>query len=162
MKNYLWTTLALLFLTMFAASSLHAGYKRDPWGSKTWTGPGRPPHWSPEPPPHQTEPKNHVDSIDSRESNYRDREPHRYGDKGFFRKDNLNRWYNYNSSRHGTIYIREPEVEQVIIEREKRVPVYVPVKRQPSKLQCGGSTITSSDPETGEMVIEYVTGARDC
>jgi hypothetical protein len=50
----------------------------------------------------------------------------------------------------------------VIIEREKRIPVYIPIQRKPAKLQCGGETITSNDPKTGEMIIEYVTGARDC
>jgi hypothetical protein len=50
----------------------------------------------------------------------------------------------------------------VIIEREKRIPVYIPIQREPAKLQCGGETITSNDPKTGEMIIEYVTGARDC
>jgi hypothetical protein len=50
----------------------------------------------------------------------------------------------------------------VIIEREKRIPVYIQVQPKPSKLQCAGDTMTSSDPKTGELIIEYVTGARDC
>jgi hypothetical protein len=52
--------------------------------------------------------------------------------------------------------------EEVIIEREKRIPVYIQIQRKPAKLQCAGETITNNDPKTGELIIEYVTSARDC
>jgi hypothetical protein len=50
----------------------------------------------------------------------------------------------------------------VIIEEQRAAPAAVPVRRSRSPLQCGGLTDTRLDPETGELVIEYVTSSRDC
>jgi hypothetical protein len=164
MKRIIWSTLTLFFLTMFAASALHAGYRSEPWGSKTWTGSGRPPHWSSAPAPHRTKPMNHVTSRDFRKPIDSDRKVHRKhrpGGKDVFWKDKYNRWHNY-SRASGSIYYQEPKAEEVIIQREIRDPIYIPVQRKPAKPQCGGRTITRNDPKTGEMIIEYVTGARDC
>ena len=40
-------TLCLFFLSFTLAYS-QMGYQRDPWGGSKYTGPGAPPHWSPE------------------------------------------------------------------------------------------------------------------
>lgn len=37
---------SLALLTFEALAQM--GYRRDPWGGNKWTGPGAPPHWSPE------------------------------------------------------------------------------------------------------------------
>jgi hypothetical protein len=163
MKRFIWFTLTLFSLITFAASTLHAGYRLDPWGSKTWTGPERPPHWS-EPAPQPAKPTEHVKSGDFRKPVDVDRgvrTPHRSG-KNVFWKDKNNRWHNHHFRRSAPIYYPAPRFEEVIIEREKRIPVYIQVQPKPSKLQCAGDTMTSSDPKTGELIIEYVTGARDC
>jgi hypothetical protein len=165
MKRFILFTLTLFSLMIFAASTLHAGYRLDPWGSKTWTGPERPPHWSPEPAPQRTKPTKHVKSRDFREPVGLDRGvriPQRPGGKGVFWKDKNNRWHNHPFRRFDSIYYQVPRFEEVIIEREKRIPVYIQIQRKPAKLQCAGETITSNDPKTGELIIEYVTGARDC
>jgi hypothetical protein len=44
--------IAIAIVLVFTALTFHAsaqmGYRRDPWGGNKWTGPGAPPHWSPE------------------------------------------------------------------------------------------------------------------
>ncbi len=161
MYSIICSTLTLFFLTMFAASTLNAGYKIDPWGSKTWTGPGRPPHWSAPPAPQPAKSTKQFRSGSFGKPVGRDRRirnVHRPGGEGVFWKDK----HNHRSRVSGTIYYQEPRMKEVIIEREKHIPVYIQVQRKPAKLQCGGKTITRKDPETGDMIIEYVTGARDC
>lgn len=150
---------------MFAASTLNAGYRIEPWGSKTWTGPGRPPHWSaaPDPQPAKSTKRFRSGSFGKPvDTDRRVRRAYRPGGQGIFWKDKHNRWHNHHSRVPGSIYYQEPRIKEVIIEREKHIPVYIQIQRKPAKLQCGGKTITRKDPETGEMIIEYVTGARDC
>ena len=143
---------------LFTASALHAGYKLDPWGSKTWTGPGRPPHWSPE----QTKPNDSVAHKRPAQPNWRARQARKYDSKGGFWKDTHNRWYYHRYRQSGTVYYQKPRAEKVVIEREKRVPVYIRVQQKPTRLQCAGITNSRHDPRTGGLIIEYVTGARDC
>jgi hypothetical protein len=165
MKRIFLFILTLVSLMIFTASTLNAGYRLDPWGSKTWTGPERPPHWSPEPAPQQTKPTKHFKSGDFEKPVDPDRGvriPHKPSGKGVFWKDRHNRWDKSHFRRFNSIYYLEPRVEEVIIEREKRIPVYIQIQRKPAKLQCAGETITNNDPKTGELIIEYVTGARDC
>lgn len=162
MKKIIWLAPALLFLTMFAASALHAGYRTDPWGSKTWTGPGRPPHWSAEITPSQVKPDHPIAPRKSVGPDQRFWQPHQSHRSGGFWKDRHNRWHYHKHRRSGYIYNKEPQVKKVIVEREKRVPVYSQVEQKPARLQCGGSTVTRNDPKTGDLIIEYVTGARDC
>ncbi len=157
MKKSIFLTLILSSLMIFTATILHAGYTLDPWGSRTWTGQGRPPHWSPEPAPQTTVKRDFKKPV---KSDQRVRVPHRLGGKGLFWKDRNN--VRHNHYFIGSQYYQVPRVERVIIEREKRIPVYIPVHREPAKLQCGGDTITRNDPVTGELIIEYVSSARDC
>jgi len=42
------TVLITLLLVIAADVFAQMGYRRDPWGGSGWTGPGAPPHWSPE------------------------------------------------------------------------------------------------------------------
>lgn len=165
MDRIIWFTLTLFFLTMFAASTLNAGYRIEPWGSKTWTGPGRPPHWSAAPAPQPAKSKKHFRSGSFGKpvgTDRRIRRTHRPGGQDVIWKDKHNRWHNHRSRVSGSISYQEPRVEEVIIEREIQVPVYIQIQPKPAKLQCGGKTITRKDPETGELIIEYVTSARDC
>lgn len=49
MKNVLAAvTLLITLIGITSYSFAQTGYRRDPWGGNTWTGPGAPPHWSPE------------------------------------------------------------------------------------------------------------------
>lgn len=169
MKRLMVMVTITLCATLYGGENLEAGYSLDPWGSKTWTGPGRPPHWSPEKKKTSPSPGKPVQPI----------VPERPVDPGYgvhpgkpgkpFRpggywKDRYNRWYYHKRWRPGYIYYREPRVETIIIEKEKpvRVPVYVSPPATPSKLQCGGTTVTKRDPVTGDITIEYVTQAKDC
>ena len=149
---------AILFLMLFTASALHAGYKLDPWGSKTWTGPGEPPHWS----PRLTKSDNSVAYKKRAHTNWRTRQTRGYNSKGGYWKDKHNRWYHHRYKRSGYIYYQKPSTEKVIIERKKRVPVNIRVKQKSTRPQCAGITRSRNDPKTGELIIEYVTGARDC
>jgi hypothetical protein len=161
MKKNILFILALFLLLLFTASVLQAGYRANPWGSKTWTGPGRPPHWSPKPAKPVKSPK----VYGSKKYGVYDRKVRHPRDsytKGGYWKDRHNRWHHHSNRRAGYMYYRAPNTEKLIVERERPVPVYIPVQRRPSRLQCGGSTITRSDLRTGEMYIEYVTSARDC
>lgn len=161
MKKNILFGLALFLLMLFSASMLQAGYRSDPWGSKTWTGPGRPPHWSPK----SSISAKSAKAYGSKKNGVFDRgvrhgrEFHR---KSGYWKSRHNRW-NHRNRRGGYIYYRAPDTEKLIIERKKRpVPVYTPVQQRPARLQCGGSTITRRDSRTGDMFIEYVSRARDC
>ena len=81
---------------------------------------------------------------------------------GYWRDKIRNRWSYHRYRRPGIVYYREPRVETIIIEKEKATPVIVPARRRPSPLQCGGETTTRRDPQSGEIIIEYVTSAQDC
>jgi len=146
MKRYILFKSALFCLILFTASILQAGYRTVPWGSKTWTGPGRPPHWSPNP----VKPAKTFGASKVVRPHWRSRQNSRsYGQGGFW-KDRHNRWY------------YDPKIDKVIIEKQRRIPVYIPVQKKPARLQCGGRTITRRDPTTGVISIEYVSSARDC
>jgi len=41
-------TVLAAVVALAAEAFAQMGYRRDPWGGSTWTGPGAPPHWSPE------------------------------------------------------------------------------------------------------------------
>ena len=161
MKGILFFALALLSLMLVSASVLNAGYRTDPWGSKTWTGPGRPPHWSPIS-ARAAKPAKLVAARKLVGSERKFRHPRGSHAKGGFWIDKHNRWQHHRFRQSGYIYYRAPRVEKVIIEQKRRVPVYIPVQQKPARLQCAGSTITRRDSRTGEMYIEYVTSARDC
>lgn len=158
MKRYILFTSALFFLILFTASILQAGYRSAPWGSKTWTGPGRPPHWTPRP----VKPGISLGASRVGKSHYRSRHHSRSYGQGGFRKDRHNRWYYDKNRRSGYIYYQSPEIDKVITEKERHIPVYIPFQKKPTRLQCAGRTITRKDPTTGVISIEYVSRARDC
>ena len=137
MKTIFALTTVFLSLAWFTQSVAEVGYKNTPWGSKTWTGPGTPPHWSPQP-----------------------KRPHRpvdpeWGGKPPHHKPIMR--------SRGYFYYERPRTETVIIEQQ--IPVQVaqpPAQRVLSPLRCGGETLTRKDPVTGELIIEYVTGSQNC
>lgn len=162
-KNLIFILAALFFLISMATAP-EAGYRREAWGSNTWTGPGRPPHWSAAPMHPQIRPSKPVQpgTPGKLVKPKRGVRPlHKTGGTGGYWKDRYNRWYYHKYRRSGIVYFRAPR-ETIVIEREKRVPVYIPVQQRPSRLQCGGRTITRTDPQTGEILIEYVSSSRDC
>jgi len=136
-----------MFFLFTDFDSFAAGYKRTPWGSKSWSGSGAPPHWSGPP---VTEPPRPELPIEPPigppvDPDWGQRPPH------------------YGSGRWGrTYYYQKPSTETIVIERKKEVPVYVPVQRSYAPLRCGGRTVTRTDPQTGELIIEYVTGSVEC
>jgi len=165
MEKIISIIMVALFSLLFTASSSHAGYRNDPWGSRTWEGPGRPPHWSPETRPKNTKPPKPTpysspEHRGTSEPGIGATDNHR--EKGGYWKDKHNRWNYHRSRRSGYIYYREPKVETVIIEQQKPAIVYKPAVLQPSRQQCGGKTISRRNPETGTLIIEYVTAAQEC
>ena len=139
MKRLIGVIAALAMVMIVSHAFSETGYKRSPWGSKSWDGPGKPPHWSSRPP-----------------AGNRPVDPGWGVRPPSHRPDGWGRVY----------YYKEPEVPQtIIIEREKPPPAYVPdmpVQRQTSPLRCGGRTVTRKDPTTGELIIEYVSSSRAC
>ena len=129
--------LAILLLMIAVPAYSQMGYSRVPWGSSTWTGSGRPPHWGP--PQRQHYP-----------SKYRRPRPvHPIAPPGYRHRRPAH--FEESSYRSGRT-------------RSRRSPVYVR-SRSVSHLRttgkCGGQTRTTQNRE-GQIVIEYVTGARDC
>ena len=136
MKPVITTILVVFNLLWLTAAAADVGYKRTPWGSKSWTGPGRPPHWSPRP---------------SR--------PHRPVDPGWGVRPPIHRPYRRSRVYY---YYEPPAQESVVIEQPTLEPVSTPVPRRLSPLRCGGETVSRRDPHTGELIIEYVTSSRSC
>jgi len=115
------------------------GYKRSPWGSKSWDGPGKPPHWSSRPPA-----------------------GNRPADPGWGIRPP-----SHKPGKWGRVYYYEKSVSPptIIIEQERQPSVSLPevqVQRQISPVRCGGRTVTRKDPATGELIIEYVSSSRTC
>ena len=165
MKKIIWTAMIITTALLFAVSSVHAGYRNDPWGSRSWEGPGRPPHWSPETTPKKANPPKptpHIPSEHRKDPNRSVGATGKIKNNGGYWKDKYNRWNYHKVRRSGFIYYRKPKVETVIVEQQKRIIVSTPVFQQPSRQQCGGNTITRTDTETGTLIIEYVTGAQEC
>jgi len=136
MKTLL-VTLILGTLIWAVPSYSETGYKRSAWGSKTWTGPGTPPHWSSRPP----------SSSKPIDPEWGVRPP------------------GHRPSRHSrAYYYQKPvyETEIIVIEQKPQIPPYVPAEKQLSPLRCGGETVTTKDPVTGELIIEYITSSRQC
>lgn len=165
MKKIILIAMVSLFAVLFAVSSLHAGYRNDPWGSRTWEGPGRPPHWSPRNTPKKNNPPKPAPYISQKHRGDSKRgmgQAHHHRGKGGYWKDKNHRWHFHRYRKSGYVYYREPKVETVIIKQQKRAIAYKPFVLQQSRQQCGGKTISRRDPETGTLTIDYVTGAREC
>jgi hypothetical protein len=158
---------ALFFLILiFTFSTVYGGgYTRDPWGSRTWKGSGRPPHWSPERPKSGHAPPRMVQPIAPErpiDPGYGVRPP-LAGSGGGYWRDRHKRWRYHKKRRGGYMYYRQPRVETRIVEKQRIVPVYVPVQSpKPSRLMCAGDSVTRRDPKTGGLIIEFTSGARAC
>lgn len=151
---------ATLFILLPATALAELGYHRVPWGSNSWVGPGRPPHWSPAPaakarPPKPTHPIAPGKPVDPE---WGVRPPGYTG--GYWRVRRGGSYF--GSYRSPSLIYYRPPVETVIVEEVRIVPKTTPVRRSKSPLQCAGQTDTRVDPQTGEIIIEYVTSSRDC
>lgn len=129
--------LAMVLLVFAVPVQSQTGYSRVPWGSSTWTGPGRPPHWGPPQRQH------------SRPKLRRPRPAHPISPPGY---------------HHRKPVLYQDSVHQSGKKRLRHVPVYnhrksvTPIR---TTGKCGGKTRTTKNRD-GQMVIEYVTGAKDC
>lgn len=131
-KIVLFTAMIFFFCLEYGLSE--TGYRKTPWGSKQWRGPGPPPHWS------NQEPR-----------------PGRPVDPGWGVRPPVHR-----PGRLEKIYIfRRPETETIVIQQPRPTrqvpPAYHPVQKPVSPLRCSGRTITRKDPRTGEMIIDDIS-----
>jgi|GEM_PF-6803575 len=158
MKINILFVLALFSLVPLTAGGLQANDRIGRWESMTPTGPSRSHHWSRDSKRRDTSMHHVRSTLGERRNGHR----HRGGGAGnsWRKRHGKSIYYIYRQPNYNRY--EEPPTEQVVIEREKRVPVYIPIQQAPSKLQCGGSTLTRKDPNTGELIIEYVSSARDC
>jgi len=141
-------SLLIFLLSVVCFSTAEAGYKRDPWGSKTWEGPGRPPHWSAQ----ATEKTRGTrDSIKKRREDRQDTRRHR---DGAFRDK--------KKSRQIIIYGQQKDEPVVIRKRTILKNRYVPVFRDFSPRSCGGDIVYIRKGDTNELIIRYVSPAEDC
>lgn len=144
-------TILLLLLVFPALALAQMGYKRTPWGSKNWEGPGKPPHF-------------HSSTIKHSEKHY----PY-FKKKKHSHRHNFHRFYGFHPGikyyRRAPVVIEktvEPQVtrQKTIIKTRTR---YVPAPpQQPSAILCGGDTVYLRDKTTGEITIRYVSPAKKC
>lgn len=128
-------TMVLLMIAIPAYSQM--GYSRVPWGASTWSGSGRPPHWGP--------PKRQHSSSKYR----RPRPVHPIAPPLYHHRKPV--YFEKSGYRSG----RTPSKHSQIRVRSK------PLTHLRSTSKCGGQTRTTQNRE-GQLVIEYVTGARNC
>lgn len=140
--------LSLLIFLLFVASlgMAETGYRSDPWGSNTWVGPGRPPHWST---PETDKAPSRRDSMKKKGYHRQDTSIHHYP------------FYKHKRSRNIIIYRQEPE-EPVVIQKTIIKTRQIPVLKRSSPIRCGGDTVYLKDKNTGEPIIQYVSPAQKC
>jgi len=141
-------SLLIILFSVVCFSTAEAGYKRDPWGSMTWEGPGRPPHWSA---PTTGKTRGTRDSINKRRDDRQDTS-RRY-DGGF--RDR-------KKSRDIIIYSQQKDEPVVIRHRTIIKNRYVPVSRGFSPRSCGGDNVYLRKGDTNELIILYVSPAENC
>lgn len=129
--------LAIIFLVVAVPAYSQMGYSRVPWGSSTWTGAGRPPHWGPPQRQH------------ARPKFRRPRPIHPIAPPGYHHRKSIKvKESGYGSgrirSKHSLLYVHRK-----------------PGSHFRSTVKCGGKTRTTRSRE-GQVVIEYVSGARNC
>lgn len=138
----------LIFLLSVASFGLaETGYRSDPWGSKTWVGPGRPPHWSAQ---ETDKTPSHRDSIKKRSYHRPDTSKRHYTP-----------FYKHKRSRNIIIYRQEPE-KPVVIKKTIIKTRQIPVLKRSSPVSCGGDIVYLKDKNTGELIIQYVSPAQKC
>jgi hypothetical protein len=139
----------LIFLLSFVPCALaQSGYEQHPWGSNTWVGHGRPPHWSPVKPTPSQEAKSSTK-------------------KGkYFRGDKHGQLYTPSHKskifRRTPIYIQKSAPATIIREKTVITPRYIPVPNRSSTNICGGDTVSMRDNTTGILTIHYVSPAQAC
>lgn len=150
MKSFFLVGIVTALFFLFTSSATAApGYKRDPIGGKSWQGGGRAPHLSPGLPP--SKPDVVLPAPPSR--------PVKPVDPGYGIHPPQHKPYRryYGGTRY-RVYDRQTVI---VREKERRVPVYVPV-RQKSRLRCAGEPVTGRDPETGVLTMVWTSGAKPC
>ena len=55
-------------------------------------------------------------------------------------------------------YVPEPAPRKEVVVKKR----YIPVIRKVAPLRCSGDTAYYRNPETGELIIKYVTSAKRC
>ncbi len=144
------TVSLLLFFIIFSTYALaQTGYSSTPWGSKTWTGPGRPPHWtSPQP-----EKKAEKHRAEKKNEYAKHKKPGKYH----------NHHHKHNKKRYILVTEKEPvyyppKINQKTVIRTR----YVPVQRKTPANLCSGDTVYLRDKNSGEITIRYVSAAQSC
>ncbi len=125
------------------------GYTRAPWGSKTWNGPGRPPHWPPPQPEKQVKKKQPV--LVKGYNKHKDVSHHPHHHHKFAKKK-----YILVKEDKPKPYLREVRKKTVIRTR------YIPVQRKNLVNYCSGDTLYLRDKTSGEITIKYVSAAQSC
>ncbi|MBT8360457.1 MAG: hypothetical protein KJO32_05840, partial [Deltaproteobacteria bacterium] len=120
MKKSICYVAALFFLiTPFLEAK--AGYKQTPWGSKTWEGPGRPPHWSPKQSPSPAKPPHPEQPIAPSypiEPGWRIKKESYWcnsGRAGGYWRDTSNKWQYHRCWQPGYRYFNSPVRESIVI-----------------------------------------------
>jgi len=140
---------SLIFLVaVFCFGTAEAGYRSEPWGSKTWEGPGRPPHWSA---PAAERAPGSRDSINKRRYDRPDWRRHRDG-----------AFHDRKKDRRIIIFGHQDDDPVVIRKRTIIKNRYVPVYREFSPRSCGGDTLYIRNSDTNELIIRYVSPAENC
>ena len=142
-------SLLICFILVSSYAMAQTGYTRTPWGSKTWTGPGRPPHWPPPQPEKQVK-KKQPDLV-----------------KGYNKHKKASHHANHHNkfAKKKYILVREDKPEPYHREIQKKTIIrtrYIPVQRKTLVNYCGGDTLYLRNKTTGEITIRYVSAAQSC
>ena len=142
----------VILIVIFVLFSAHAyaqrGYTSTPWGSNTWTGPGKPPHWS-----------------QSQNRGQNSSKPDKY--EGSIKHHNHTKYHkkHYRHTGKKVILVKEEEHVQYPSVRKHKTNIktrIVPIQRKTSMSFCGGDTVYLRDRNTGEIIINYVSAAQSC
>lgn len=137
-----------IFLFQCSFAFAQAGYKRTPWGSNTWVGPGTPPHWS-----------TYNSESGSKEKKYTKKRHHYHT-----HKKRIHHKPSYRHTQTRKVYIpierhtKQPRVQTKTVVKTR----YVPVPVKPSATVCGGDALYLKNKNTGEITIKYVSTAKKC
>lgn len=141
----------LLFILLFSATWVfaEAGYKRTPWGSKKWTGPGRPPHWS------QPAEPSHFDKRSP--GHHRSKKSYKNGYK-YHSHDKRKKYRRHSSTVVVKEVVKPVEIRKETVEKTR----YVPVTFRRNTSKCGGDTVYTRNKKTGEITIHYISPPKNC
>lgn len=115
-------------------------------------------------PAHQKNTAKNLQASENSESNLK-KSPHRFQrEKGKHNKSGGHYLSYGKNNRRPIIIVREREyvpepvpTKEVVVKKR-----YIPVIRQVAPLRCSGDTAYYRNPQTGEIVINYITSAKRC